>query len=89
MHLQEASRFKERPCWADHGHPGPGGQGLAGLKLSDLRGRSGPWHLLNRQIHQPSLECTFYFIIIIFCFCFLGPLLRRMEVPRLGVELEL
>ena len=31
----------------------------------------------------------FLFFIFIFFFCFLGPHLRHMKVPRLGVELEL
>ena len=31
----------------------------------------------------------FYFILFIYLFCFLGLHLRHMEVPRLGVELEL
>ena len=32
---------------------------------------------------------TFLLFIYLFIFCFLGPHLRHMEVPRLGVKLEL
>ena len=30
-----------------------------------------------------------FFLFVLFCFCFLGPNLWHMEVPGLGVELEL
>ena len=30
-----------------------------------------------------------YFCFVLFCFCFLGPYLQHMEVPKLGVKLEL
>ena len=32
--------------------------------------------------------CLFLFVCLSFC-CFFGPLLRHMEVPRLGVQSEL
>ena len=33
--------------------------------------------------------CCLFFVVVVFVFCFLGPHLWRMEVPRLEVELEL
>ena len=53
-------------------------------------------HLLPSYfiISHVGLHCTSYAVIIIclilyFMFCFLGPHLRHMDVPRLGVESEL
>ena len=34
-------------------------------------------------------ESKFLFFCLFVCFCFLGPCLQHMEVPRLGVGLEL
>ena len=36
------------------------------------------------SIHEDAGVC-----FVLFCFCFLGPHSRHMEVPRLRVELEL
>ena len=36
-----------------------------------------------------NLELWFAFTVLLYIVCFLGPHLRHMEVPRLGVELEL
>ena len=33
--------------------------------------------------------CFFHLFGFFFCFCFLGPCLQYLEVPRLGVKLEL
>jgi len=36
------------------------------------------------------IECFFFlFLVFLVCFCFLGPHVWHMKVPRLGVELEL
>ena len=43
---------------------------------------------LTLWMQQPN-ETGIIIIIIVLCFCFLGPHLRHMEVPRLGVQLEL
>ena len=39
--------------------------------------------------HSLYLICSTSVLFFFFCFCFLGPHLQHMEVPRLGVELEL
>ena len=47
-------------------------------------------HVLSQEIGYSSLCCTIgYHIIYSYCFCFLGLCLWHMEVPRLGVTLEL
>ena len=45
--------------------------------------------LFVKNVHM--LAVTFFFVLFCFCLfvCFLGPHLWHVEVPRLGVELEL
>ena len=45
-------------------------------------------NLVKSEYHVPNLSCSI-FSFLFFSFCFLGPHLWYMEVPRLGVELEL
>jgi len=56
-----------------------------GLKLIHL--------LLTRAANPSSTVCEGFHFVCLFVFSvfmpFLGPLLRQMEVPRLGVELQL
>ena len=44
----------------------------------------------SQKIHLvPDARTPFLFVVVVFAFCFLGLHPRHMEVPRLGVELEL
>ena len=46
--------------------------------------------VLNMQVALGSMAILFYFFaLILFLFWFLGPHLRHMEVPKLGVQSEL
>ena len=46
--------------------------------------------ILHRNETHPNILIFCLFVCFLFvCFCFLGPHPRHMEVPRLGVELEL
>ena len=38
---------------------------------------------------SPAPLLSFSFVVVVFFFLFLGPHLQHMEIPRLGVELEL
>ena len=46
-----------------------------------------PGTAAEQESHPDGYYCIC--IILLFCFVFLGPHLWHMEVPRLGVELEL
>ena len=50
----------------------------------EVGGMSACATLVKGEVH--ATERTFFFFVFL---PFLGPLLRHMEVPRLGVELEL
>ena len=47
------------------------------------------WHHSSRHqvlCYQSLFWPPSFFCFVLFCFCFLGPRLRHMEVPRLGVQ---
>ena len=43
------------------------------------------------SFHPYDVHCRFFLVLgfVLFCFCFLGPYLQLMDLPRLGVQLEL
>ena len=47
-----------------------------------------PWECLL-YVKNDKLEDSFFLFSSLFSFCFLGPHLRHMEIPRLRVEAEL
>ena len=67
------------------GIPCPAGLGsVAVAKKENLIPRTGPFY---RSVREGFIFSFIYFYLLSFVFS--GPLLRHMEVPRLGVELEL
>ena len=65
---------------------------VAGICSSDLTPTLGtsicPLRPLKKKI-ATFITTRVSVVLFVFCFCFLGPHPRHMEVPRLGVELEL
>ena len=52
-------------------------------------GLAGILFWITTRGNHPSMFRGFLFVCFLFCSCFLGPYLRHMEVPRLGIESEL
>ena len=44
---------------------------------------------IHTGVYMSVYTWVFVFLVLGFFFCFLGPHPRHMEIPRLGVELEL
>ena len=60
------------------------------LSLSEFILHGGIKNLnLSKPRHQVSESNLFCFVLFCLSFCLLGPHLRHMEVPRLGIESEL
>ena len=57
------------------------------IKIREVINKTDYKNNRNNQYNQGLL--LFFLFIYLFIFCFLGPYLQYMEVPRLGVKLEL
>ena len=64
-----------------------GGSSIIGRKEKDVLSRVVAVEVVRRD--QILKKIYIYIYIYICIFCFLGPHLQHMEVPRLGVESEL